>query len=187
MSTAYAFYQLHTLGCTPMCINGVIDHAVVDFTAGLMDVLMELGFSEAQPGDRWRSCKARLTALATALAESAPPAWVDLPPRDPHAELDLLVKKQILLTLDPDSENEENESPLALASAGASSSSLAGPSTSTLARPPIHQTAATVDATSLQGLPAGDVQAAAHILHLQKLLKRMRRSLNLACGKSFHL
>ena len=189
ISVAYIFYQLNTLGCTPLCINGVIDHAVVDFTAGLMDVLMELGFGRAQPGSRWRSCKAKLTMLAKALAESAPPNWVNAPARDRHAELGMLVDRQILLALDDDddSENEGRSSSPDLTSPNLTSPnellpSLAGPSTSILARPPIHPTAATVDGASLQGLPAGNVEAAAQVLHLQKLLKRMRRSLQIARG-----
>jgi hypothetical protein len=155
----------------------MIDHAVVDFTAGLMDVLMELGFGEAQPGDRWRSCKARLTMLAKALAESAPPNWVEPLARDRHAELGMLVDRQILLALDDDSEDEGSPPP-----PNQSSPSLAGPSASNLARPPVHQTAATVDGASLQGLPAGNAEAAAQVFHLQKLLKRTRRSLKLACS-----
>jgi hypothetical protein len=162
----------------------VIDHAVVDFTAGLMDVLMELGFGKAQPGSRWRSCKARLTTLAKALAESAPPRWVETPPRDRHAELGMLLDRRILLAMDDDddSENEGSPSPPGLASPNELSPSLAGPSTSKLARPPIHQTAAMVDGASLQGLPAGNAEAAAQVFHLHKLLKRTRRSLQIARG-----
>ena len=143
---------------------------------------MELGFGKTEPGSRWRSCKARLTMLANALAESALPNWVQPPTRDQHAKLGMLVDRQILLALDDDSENEGSPSSPDLTSPNELSPSLAGPSTSKLARPPIHQTAAMVDGTSLQGLPAGNVEVAAQVFHLQKLLKRTHHTLQIACG-----
>ena len=186
--TAYAFYQLHTLACMPMCINGVIDHTVVNFTTGLMDILMELGFGQAPPQDRWRSCGAMLTGLANALGESTSPSWVNPPTRGQHAELQLLVDTKTLFAMDGDSEDEEGPSlsvPLNLASTNQfspPSSSLAGPSTLTREIAPHHQVAATVDGASPQGLPVSDVGAAAEIHRLQRELKRTCRSLKLARG-----
>jgi hypothetical protein len=174
----YIFHQLHSLACTPMCINGVIDQAVVDFTAGLMDILMELGFGQALPGDRWRNCSARLTVLAKALGESAPPSWVDTPARD-QVEVHM---SDVLLGMESDSEDEDDPSlsmPLDLASTHQfqpSTSSLPGPSTSTLVITPLQPiaTISTSNITSPQGLPAGNVGTAAQIQHLQRELKRAR-------------
>ncbi len=79
---AYMFYQLHALACTPTCINGTIDRGIVDFTAGLMDLLMEMAFDrQALPGIQhgWSCCSTKLTMLAGALASSPPPNWVKPP------------------------------------------------------------------------------------------------------------
>jgi hypothetical protein len=175
---AYA-YQLHALGCTPICINGVIDRAVVDFTAGLTDILMELGFGQALPSDRWRNSSAKLATLGKALAESTPPSWVDPPARDPRiGDVDLLGMD----VMDADSEDDGNLSfsvPLDLATNqfSASTSPSAGPSASTSAITPLHQVIAAADSASHQALPAGNVASAAQIEHLQRELKRTRRTL----------
>jgi len=166
-----------------MCINGVIDQAVVDFTAGLMDILMELGFGQTLPGDRWRHSSTMLTALAKALGESTPPNWVNPPTRDQHAKIQMLVDGKILLTMDDDSEDEGNPSlsvPLDLAGAN----EFAGPSTSTLVTAPGHLVPDAVDGVSPQGLPAGNAATAAEVQHLRTLLKRTRRSLKIARSMS---
>jgi hypothetical protein len=161
----------------------VIDHAIVCFTAGLTDILMELAFGQAPPGDRWRDCSAKLTMLAKALEESTSPTWVNPPARDPHAELELLVDASALLTMDDDSEDEDNPSlsmPLDLASANSflpSTSSPAGPSPSTSA--PSHQVGAAAHGTSQQGPSTSDMATAAQIEHLQRRLKRTRRVLRI--------
>jgi hypothetical protein len=164
----------------------VIDRAVVDFTAGLMDILMDLAFGQAPSGDRWRNCRIKLAALGQALQVSAPPNWVDPPARAQSAQLQSLVDENNLLSMDGDSEDESYLSlsvPLDLASPHelpVSSSSLAGPSTSTLAIAPVHQARATVDDVYRQGLPAANAGTPAQLLHLQRLLKRTRRSLKIA-------
>jgi hypothetical protein len=157
----------------------VIDRAVVDFTAGLMDILMELGFSQVLPVDRWRNCSVKLTALAKALGESTPPNWVNPLPQDRHAQVEMLADGNLLITLHDDSEDEDNPSlsmPLDLASTKES----AGPSTSTSAIASSHQASDAVDGISHQGLPAGNATTAEEVQHLRKLLKRTRRSLKIA-------
>jgi hypothetical protein len=186
--TAYP-YQLHALGCTPICINGVIDRAVVDFTAGLIDILMELGFGQALPSDRWRNSSAKLAALGKALAESTPPSWVDPPSRDPRTGDANMLGLEVM---DVDSEDDDNQSfsvPLDLASTNqlsASTSPSAGPSASTSTITPLHQVTAAADDASHQALPAGNVASAAQIQHLQRELKRTRRTLK-ALKNSQHM
>ena len=109
----------------PICINGVIDQAVVDFSAGMMDILMELAFGQAPPGDRWRDCGARLVMLAQTLKESAPPDWVDPPARE-RGNLQSVIDAHLLLRMDGESEDEKPPFP----SLALDSSSPAGPSTS---------------------------------------------------------
>lgn len=136
---------------------------MVDFTAGLLDVLMELGFGQASPGDRWRNSSAKLTMLGKALAESTAPNWVDAPAQDPHDNGNALFQMDV----DSDDDNVPDFSvPLDLASATEfpDSTSFAGPSTSTSAIAPATD-------------GAGDLATAAEIQHLKRELKRTRRSL----------
>jgi hypothetical protein len=144
----------------------VIDQAVVDFSAGIMDILMELAFGQAPPGDRWRDCGARLVTLAQALKESAPPDWVNPPTRE-HGNLESLVKAHLLLSMGSDSEDEKNPFP----SIALHSNSLAGPSTSASAIAPGGQATATALPSSHQGLPARGMSIAVEIPQQQSQLK----------------
>ena len=131
--TAYA-YQLHALGCTPICINRVIDQAVVDFTSGLMDILMELGFGQALPSDRWQNSSAKLATLGKALAESTPPSWVDTPTRDPCPGDANMLGLEVMDVNSKDDDNLSFSVPLDLASTNqlsTSTSPSASPSAST--------------------------------------------------------
>ena len=159
------------MGCTPICINGVIDQAVVNFSAGLIDILMELAFGEAPPGDRWRDCGDRLVMLARTLKESAPPSWVTPPARE-HGDLHSLVNANLLLSMGSDCEDETRSFP----SLPLGSSSLRSPSTSTSAITPRGQVAATASPLSHQGPPASDMATAAQIPQLQGELHKTRRS-----------
>ena len=159
----------------PICINGVIDRAVVDFSAGIMNILMELAFSQAPPGDRWRDCGARLVMLAQMLKESAPPDWVDPPARE-HGNLESLVNVNLLLSMGSDSEDEKHPFPsLALDS----SSSLAGPSTSASAISPGGQAATTASSSSHQGQLASHMALAVEIPPQQSQLNKMHHLLKL--------
>jgi hypothetical protein len=160
------------MGCTPICINGVIDKAVVNFSAGLIDILMELAFGKAPPGDRWRNCGDQLVMLARTLKESAPPSWVT-PPAQEHGDLDSLVDANILLSMGSDCEDEKRSFP----SLPLKSSSLRSPSTSTSAIAPRRQVAATASPSSHQGPPADDIATAAQISQLQGEMHKTRHSM----------
>src|SRR6266849_4441565 len=160
---------MHALGCTPICINGVIDQAVVDFSASLMDILMELAFGVAARGKRWKDCGAKLIMLAQTLKESPPPPWVDPLLRE-HSGLESLVN---LVSLGCDSEDEKCSFP----SLTADPSSLAGTSTSASAVAPSSQVAATASPSSPQGPPDSGMATAAQIPPLQSELEEAHRSL----------
>lgn len=160
------------MGCTPICINGLIDQAVVDFSAGLMDILMELAFGLAPRADRWRDCGAKLVILAQTLKESAPPNWVDPPARE-HDDLQSFLDVDVVFALDSDNEDQKCSFP----SLAVDSSSLAGPSTSASAMAPSGQVAATASPSTPQGLPAGGIATAAQIPQLQNELGEAHRSL----------
>jgi hypothetical protein len=109
----------------------VIDQAVVDFSAGLMDILMELAFGQAPPGDRWKDSSARLVMLAQKLKDSPSPSWVNPPARE-HGDLESLVNANLLLSMGSDSEDEKGPIPFV----AFNSSSPAVPSTSASAIAP---------------------------------------------------
>jgi hypothetical protein len=150
----------------------VIDQAVVNFSAGLIDILMELAFGKAPPGDRWRDCGDRLVTLARTLQESAPPSWVTPPARE-HSDLESLVNADLLLSMGSDCEDEKRSFP----SLPLDSSSLHSPSTSTSAIAPRGQVATTASPLSHQGPPAGNMVTAAQIPQLQGELHETRRSM----------
>ncbi|KAF8276541.1 hypothetical protein DL93DRAFT_1698549, partial [Clavulina sp. PMI_390] len=111
--TGKGYAALHTLGCTPICINGVVDAAVKDFTVGLVDVLLELGFGEGTHQEWWAECGHALVTLGRTLERSEPPAWVNVQPRvQPRVQPapELLVDDPGLIVMDEDEEYyEENK------------------------------------------------------------------------------
>lgn len=120
------------MGSTPLCINGVSDHAAIKFGTGLLDLAMDLAFntpSTTTVSDRWKTCSARLGALGTALRSSTAPPWAH-PVQTPGAVMaSLLDNSSELFTLEGDADTEsEEEGPTAgLAQSGSPS---AGPSPS---------------------------------------------------------
>lgn len=125
---------MHAVGCTPMCINGVIDQAVVNFSAGLTDILMELAFGKAARGKRWRDCGAKLVVLAQTLKDSPPPLWVN-PSVRAHDGLQSLIDHNLVTSFAVDSDDEECSFP----SRDVKPTSTAGPSTGQA--PPTDDTA----------------------------------------------
>lgn len=80
----------------------MIDQAVVDFSAGLIDIIMMLGFGEGPSGARWQQCGVELNKLAKALESSTAPAWVIVPRCDPLGSMD-----DSLITMEGDSDEED--------------------------------------------------------------------------------
>ena len=158
---------MHALGCTPICINRVIDQGVVHFSAGLMDILMELAFGVAPRGKHWKDCGAKLVMLALTLKDSPPPPWVDPPARE-YNSLESLVN---LFPLGSDSEDENCSFP----SLAVNPSSLAGASTSTSAVAPSGQVAATTSPSSPQGPPGGGMVTVTQISPLPSELEEALR------------
>lgn len=139
-----------------------MDQAVIDFSAGLMDILMELAFGVAPRAKRWKDCGAQLVMLAQTLKGSAPPRWVDPPAREQDT-LQSLINADVLFPLDSDDEDEKCSFP----PLSVDSSSLAGPSTSVSAIAPSGQVGATATPSTPQELPAGGIASAVQIPPLQ--------------------
>ncbi|KAF8283220.1 hypothetical protein DL93DRAFT_2234684 [Clavulina sp. PMI_390] len=103
-----SFAALHTLGCLPICINGVVDVAVKDFTVGLIDALLQLGFSDGPQVDRWTEVGHTIGRLARILEQSPEPLWLNVPPRAQPAVMSLINNPNLLM-VDQDEEYDDDQ------------------------------------------------------------------------------